>query len=172
MGFRFRKSLKILPGVRLNLSKKGIGTSVGVKGFHISNGPSGSRMTTSLPGTGLSHSTNLSAKKHRGTRTTVKANYSQSDFVVAAPKTQIDRGPYYLKPWRAVTGIFSFITTLSVFAGDLPASDMLITFLILAGLSFFLLFPWIRRFFDKVKEIYTRNDRLAENIDQKPPEKQ
>jgi len=54
MGFRFRRSIKIFPGFRLNLSKKGIGTSVGIKGFHISTGPSGQRATTSIPGTGVS----------------------------------------------------------------------------------------------------------------------
>ena len=54
MGFRLRKSIKILPGVRLNLSKKGVGTSVGFKGFHVSSGPSGKRTTSSIPGTGVS----------------------------------------------------------------------------------------------------------------------
>lgn len=32
MGMRFRKSFKIAPGVKLNLSKRGIGVSAGVKG--------------------------------------------------------------------------------------------------------------------------------------------
>jgi len=30
MGFRFRKSIKLLPGIRINLSKSGVSTSVGV----------------------------------------------------------------------------------------------------------------------------------------------
>ncbi|HPS41044.1 MAG TPA: DUF4236 domain-containing protein [Anaerolineaceae bacterium] len=65
MGFRLRRSLKIAPGVRLNISKKGIGTSVGVKGMHISSGPSGSRMTTSIPGTGLSQVTQIGKRSKR-----------------------------------------------------------------------------------------------------------
>ena len=32
MGLRFRKSIKILPGVKLNLGKKSAGVSVGTKG--------------------------------------------------------------------------------------------------------------------------------------------
>ncbi|WP_407933078.1 DUF4236 domain-containing protein, partial [Herbiconiux daphne] len=32
MGFRFRKSVKIMPGVRLNFSKSGMSTSIGGKG--------------------------------------------------------------------------------------------------------------------------------------------
>lgn len=36
MGFRFRKSIKILPNVKLNLSQSGVGVSVGKKGFSFS----------------------------------------------------------------------------------------------------------------------------------------
>lgn len=65
MGFRFRKSFKIAPGIRLNISKKGVGTSVGAKGMHISSGPSGSRMSTSIPGTGLYQVTEIGKKSKR-----------------------------------------------------------------------------------------------------------
>jgi hypothetical protein len=41
MGWTFRKSFKIAPGVRLNLSKSGIGVSAGVKGFRVGTGPRG-----------------------------------------------------------------------------------------------------------------------------------
>ena len=58
MGFRMRRSVQLLPGVRLNLSKSGIGYSVGVKGFRMSHGADGKvRRTVSLPGTGMSHVT-------------------------------------------------------------------------------------------------------------------
>jgi len=42
MGFYIRKSFKIGP-VKLNLSKSGIGTSVGVKGLRLGRRPNGSR---------------------------------------------------------------------------------------------------------------------------------
>ncbi len=35
MGFRFRKSIQIVPGVRVNVSRSGIGCSAGVKGVRI-----------------------------------------------------------------------------------------------------------------------------------------
>ncbi|MET3203147.1 UNVERIFIED_ORG: putative MnhB-related membrane protein [Bacillus proteolyticus] len=63
MGFRFRKSIKIAPGVKLNVSKRGVGVSAGVKGANVSVGPSGSRITTSIPGTGLSYEKRLNSKK-------------------------------------------------------------------------------------------------------------
>jgi hypothetical protein len=55
MGFRFRKSIGLGPGIRLNLSKRGAGISFGGKGFIHSIGPSGRRTTVSAPGTGLSY---------------------------------------------------------------------------------------------------------------------
>lgn len=53
MGFRFRRSLKIAPGLRLNFSKSGISTSIGGPGATYNIGPRGTRTTVGLPGTGL-----------------------------------------------------------------------------------------------------------------------
>lgn len=47
MGLRFRKSVKIAPGVRLNIGKKSVGISAGVKGYRKSINSSG-RVTTSI----------------------------------------------------------------------------------------------------------------------------
>ena len=63
MGFRYRKSLSLGSGVRLNLSKKGVGISFGVKGFRVSSGPTGGRVTVSVPGTGLSYAKHFSRTK-------------------------------------------------------------------------------------------------------------
>lgn len=55
MGFRFRRSMKIAPGIRLNLTKTGVGISAGVRGARVSVHSSGRTTTTAgLPGTGLS----------------------------------------------------------------------------------------------------------------------
>ena len=55
MGFNFRKSFKVAPGVKLNISKKGISSvSAGVKGARVSVGKKGTRTTVGIPGTGLS----------------------------------------------------------------------------------------------------------------------
>ena len=55
MGFRYRKSIKI-GGARLNLSKSGIGYSVGTKGFRVTKkAGGGTRTTASIPGTGISY---------------------------------------------------------------------------------------------------------------------
>ena len=60
MGLRFRKSFTFGP-LRINLSKSGIGISLGVKGFRISRSAKGKMTATaSLPGTGLSYVQDLS----------------------------------------------------------------------------------------------------------------
>ena len=56
MGFRFRRSIKILPGLRVNLSGGGASVSVGARGFHYTVGSKGTRVTAGIPGTGLSWS--------------------------------------------------------------------------------------------------------------------
>jgi hypothetical protein len=55
MGFRFRRSIKLVPGIRLNFGKRGISTSIGVRGAHVTFGNSGTRTTVGLPGSGLSY---------------------------------------------------------------------------------------------------------------------
>lgn len=63
MGFGFRKSIKIAPGVRLNVGKKSVGLSAGVKGFRYNvNSKTGRRVSASIPGTGISYSTSLNTK--------------------------------------------------------------------------------------------------------------
>ena len=56
MGFRFRKSVKLMPGVRLNLGKRGASVSVGGKGLTCNISKKGARTTVGLPGTGVSYS--------------------------------------------------------------------------------------------------------------------
>jgi uncharacterized protein YraI len=54
---RFRKSIKVARGVRLNLSKSGLSTSLGGRGARVNFGPRGVTTTASIPGTGISQST-------------------------------------------------------------------------------------------------------------------
>jgi hypothetical protein len=60
MSFRFRKSVKLLPGVRLNISKSGISTSIGTKGatVNIKKGRK-AKVTVGVPGTGISYTSSL-----------------------------------------------------------------------------------------------------------------
>ncbi len=56
MGLRFRKIISILPGLRLNVSKSGVSTSLGGRGATVNVGANGKRtVTVGIPGTGLSY---------------------------------------------------------------------------------------------------------------------
>jgi hypothetical protein len=53
--FRFRRSIKLFPGVRWNIGKKSTSLSVGPRGAHVTMGTAGSRTAVGIPGTGLSY---------------------------------------------------------------------------------------------------------------------
>lgn len=55
MPFQFRKRVRLLPGVWLNLGKTGISTSIGGDGVTVNYGKRGTRTTLTVPGTGLSY---------------------------------------------------------------------------------------------------------------------
>jgi hypothetical protein len=55
VGLRFRRRISIGPGLRLNVSKSGISTSVGTRGAWFTIGHGKTRETVGLPGTGVSY---------------------------------------------------------------------------------------------------------------------
>jgi hypothetical protein len=55
MGFRFRHSIRIAPGLRVNVGKRGVSLSAGVRGASVTFGPRGTYTNVSIPGTGLSY---------------------------------------------------------------------------------------------------------------------
>lgn len=71
MGFRMRKSMKIAPGVRLNVSKRGVGASVGAGGVRYSAHSSGRRTVsarTGVPGVSYQKSVGDGRSKGAGSR--------------------------------------------------------------------------------------------------------
>lgn len=88
MGLRFRRSIKILPGVKLNLGKKSAGVSAGTTGARYSVNSSGRKTSTvGIPGTGLSYSKSSGCGK------------------------KSDKGSKSVLPWRLIltVGILIFI---------------------------------------------------------------
>lgn len=76
MGFRYRKSINLGGGFRINLSKSGVGYSWGTKGYRITKTAKGTtRRTYSIPGTGLSYTEESSGRNNRqtGNRNTNRA---------------------------------------------------------------------------------------------------
>lgn len=67
MALRFRKSFKLAPGVRWNLSGSGSTWTFGPQGASISIGKRGTYLNTGIPGTGLSSRTSLIGNSSRAT---------------------------------------------------------------------------------------------------------
>jgi len=55
MGLRFHRVFSVLPGVRINVSKSGVSTSVGPRGADVNIGRHGVATNAGIPGTGLSY---------------------------------------------------------------------------------------------------------------------
>lgn len=70
MGFRFRRSVKICKGVKINVSKSGTSLSLGGAGHSVNFGSKGVRTTVGIPGTGLSYSTTTGSKSNSSVRAT------------------------------------------------------------------------------------------------------
>ncbi len=62
MGWRLRRSVQVIPGVRLNFSKSGVSTTIGGRGLHTTYGRGRARTTVGVPGTGLSYTSTRSTR--------------------------------------------------------------------------------------------------------------
>lgn len=73
MALKFRKRIRIAPGVRINLSKSGISTTVGPRGASVNVGKKGAYLNTGIPGTGIYDRTKIAGgKKANATRASLK----------------------------------------------------------------------------------------------------
>ena len=73
MGWRYRKSMKLLPGVRLNFGLHGMSISTGVKGFRTTYSTTGRvTRTISIPGTGISYVTTSNSKRRSSNMNTTR----------------------------------------------------------------------------------------------------
>lgn len=79
MGKRFKKSFGG-KGFRLNVSKSGIGWSMGGKGFrYTKKANGGTRTTTSIPGTGISYVKDSKTSKKR--KSTINSSQINENYV-------------------------------------------------------------------------------------------
>jgi hypothetical protein len=91
MVLRFRRSVKIAPGVRLNMSKSGPSLSVGGRGATANFSKRGTRTTIGIPGTGLSYtSSSHSANRTSQRRLERDERQRQRADALARVKVSID----------------------------------------------------------------------------------
>ena len=87
MGWRFRQSFKIIPGVRLNLSKSGLSCSIGGAPVTLNVGPRGVYGTASLPGTGISYKQKFGGSEAHQPDSPAPPFSTPQSFPVPSPST-------------------------------------------------------------------------------------
>lgn len=97
MGFRYRKSLNLGCGFRINISKSGIGYSWGIKGYRITKTSRGTvRRTASLSGTGISFveetGKNKQNQQHQYTPAIDNNHYDTQDIVNTVTNEFVSEG--------------------------------------------------------------------------------
>lgn len=85
MGLRFRKSVKIIPGVRVNFSTRGTSLSVGKRGLTTNISRRGVRSTIGIPGSGISYTTRTARWNNRRSI----ANLPNQQFINNASYRQV-----------------------------------------------------------------------------------
>lgn len=102
MAFRFRKSVKVAPGLRLNFSKSGVSTSAGVRGASVTAGKSGLHGNVGIPGTGLSYRERLDKPKSKSKASvrrelqvtdTTKSDLAAANARIAELEAELGRKP-------------------------------------------------------------------------------
>ena len=89
MGWRFRKRIKIFPGIHINISKSGLGINIGPKGANVSIGPNGTYVNTGIPGTGLYRRDKVDSSKHSSTGIQQKTqNYREQEVTPTLSKEE------------------------------------------------------------------------------------
>lgn len=97
MGFRFRKSVKIAPGVRLNFGKKSTSVSLGGKGARFTLNNKGKATTSvGIPGTGLYYTESVGGTKKRKGKSKMAALKAKK---VKVPKEDKPKKPLHKKWW-------------------------------------------------------------------------
>lgn len=95
MGLRFRKSVKIAPGVRLNFGKKSTSVSLGGKGARFTVNSTGKKTASvGIPGTGLYYTESVG-----GGKKTRKDKSNMSALKKEAAPTKKAKKPIFKKWW-------------------------------------------------------------------------
>lgn len=112
MGLRFRKSIKIAPGLKINLNKDSVSATVGKRGAHYTINSKGKRTASvGIPGTGLSYTSTSGgssgkAKTSRSSANAQTSNHTPSD----------DDKKWYQKTGWIIFGIVSILFVIAIAA--------------------------------------------------------
>jgi hypothetical protein len=114
--FRFRRSFKLLPGIRWNIGKRSSSVSLGGRGFHYTIGSTGTRTTVGLPGTGLSY-TSVNHRKRSDNLTNVDIDQAvewskkqEETFHLSLPDRTPEEPPATPEQMETIRGLVTSIS--------------------------------------------------------------
>lgn len=125
MGLRYRRRVKVAPGIHLNFSGSGVSTSIGVKGASITKGKKGTYVNVGIPGTGLSYREKVNTKcyeRNTSDYITVQHNKKSEGFIGGLYS-------FFVKVFFGVT-LWSFFS--AIFEGGIMWLVLLISLAIFA----------------------------------------
>ncbi|MFT4503168.1 DUF4236 domain-containing protein [Caballeronia sp. 15711] len=124
MGWGFRKSIKLAPGIRINLSKSGVSTSIGGEGFTYNTR---GRVSASIPGTGIrfTHSLKSARRTSQPAHSVVMGsrNLDADGYERLSKREQATRDFVEKVQSRTATALVNYFFSHGVYVGAEDLSD-------------------------------------------------
>lgn len=162
MGVRFRKSIKIAPGVKLNLGSKSAGISIGNKYGGVSyNTRTGTRARVSAPGTGLSYSSKIGTSRSVQRRAAGNAQSdSAENYALPSADELRTQAKKYQKNHKFVTITYPIISVLFLLSAIAAPAALLVSALFL-----FLFFKLRKKYETEIPQLLETADDLEKVAD-------
>lgn len=113
MAWRFRRSIKIAPGIRINLNKKSTSVRIGPRGLGYTISSTGKRTASvGIPGTGLSYSETVSKKRKTSAQVPAQS-FADIDPVEEFVETKPSNSVFRVAAWMiGIAMTIAVVTTI------------------------------------------------------------
>lgn len=90
MALKFRRRVTVFPGVRLNLSKSGISTTIGPRGANVNFNRDGAFLNTGLPGTGIYDRQRIGGRRRGSGENRANGAYLEEPEFIVPPSVALE----------------------------------------------------------------------------------
>lgn len=112
MGLRFRKSIKIAPGLKINLNKDSVSATIGKRGAHYTINSKGKRTASvGIPGTGLSYTSTSGGSSGKS-----KSSHNSANALPSNNTPSGDDKKWYQKTGWIIFGVVSVLFVIAIAA--------------------------------------------------------
>ena len=159
MALRYRKRIKIAPGIYINISKSGVSTTIGPRGASVNFGKNGTYVNAGIPGTGLYERQRIDKgskqeKQYRDTKLPQELSHTSDSF------------DYNV----IIIGVIAFLTIITAYLFAYAESKLTCFFLLSSYLISLFCLLKLRQTLNKKEEVSTI-EGLEETITEDVKEK-